>query len=119
MSTSSVIYGKIIFGDKVSSFAGATLHVYLEDVSLADAASVIVGKYIEKNVKFDGEISAFLSFRIEYNDLDLSDRYEIRVHVDVDGDGEVSKGDFINMQSYPVITQGYPTDISVQIKQVT
>jgi uncharacterized lipoprotein YbaY len=119
MSTGAVIKGKIIFKDKASSFTGATLYAYLEDVSLADAASVVLGKYVERNVNFNGETSAFLSFKIEYKDLDFRNRYEIRVHIDVDGDGEVSKGDFINMQSYPVITRGYPTDISILIQQVT
>ncbi|MEO5650029.1 MAG: YbaY family lipoprotein [Ginsengibacter sp.] len=119
MSTDSVINGKITFEEKASSFIGATLHVYLEDVSMADAASVIVGRYVEKKVNFNGETSGFLSFKINYKDLDSGNRYEIRVHIDVNGDGGVSKGDYINVQSYPVITQGYPTDISIRLQQVT
>jgi hypothetical protein len=29
-------------------------------------------------------------------------QYSLAVHFDVDGDGQVSKGDFINTQNYPV-----------------
>ena len=38
--------------------------------------------------------------------------------VDVDGDGKVSVGDYISMQSYPVLTFGYPREVTIEVKKV-
>ena len=52
--------------------------------------------------------------------VDFRRLYAIRVHIDVDNNGKINPGDFVNMQSYPVITHGYPKDnVSVHVKQVT
>ena len=42
----------------------------------------------------------------------------LEVHVDVDNDGKISVGDYINMESYPVLTYGNPNYISVKVKNV-
>jgi hypothetical protein len=40
------------------------------------------------------------------------------VLVDLDGDGKISKGDYISMQSYPVLTFGSPSEVTIEVKQV-
>ena len=37
---------------------------------------------------------------------------------DVDGDGQVSRGDYITMESYPVLTHGYPHVVIVRLRKV-
>lgn len=114
----SIIKGEITFEKDAPSFTGATLHVYLENISFIDAASEVVADYIEWNINFNPNTSNSIPFEIVYKNLDPGDRFAIRVHIDVDKDGKVSKGDFINVQSYPVITFGYPKEITVIVKQI-
>ena len=45
-------------------------------------------------------------------------RYAVRVHVDIDGDGQVSRGDYLNMESYPVLTYGHPSRVTVRVQEV-
>lgn len=118
MNTGSIIKGEITFDKEAPSFTGATLYVYLENVSIIDTASEVVGDYIKWDVNVNPETSDNLPFEIAYQNLDPRDRFAIRVHIDIDKDGKVSKGDFINVQSYPVITFGYPKEISIMVRQV-
>lgn len=44
--------------------------------------------------------------------------YAVNVHVDVDNNSNINSGDFINMESCPVISHGYPKDnVSVHVKE--
>ena len=46
--------------------------------------------------------------------------YAVSVHIDVDNNGKINSGDFISMESYPVITDRYPKDnVIVHVRQVT
>jgi len=118
MDLEIIIKGKLKFEDRDISFTNATMHVYLENVSVVDVSSEIIVHYERKNVNFPNKKSRTLSFEITCRDLDERANYAIRVHIDINRDGKVSKGDFINMQSYPVITFGYPRQISILVRQV-
>jgi len=118
MNLETIIKGELQFEDRVVSFTNATMCVYLENVSVADASSEIAGYYERKNVNFPNDKSKTLSFEISGRDLDEHENYAVRVHIDIDRDGNVSKGDFINMQSYPVVTFGHPRQISILVRQV-
>lgn len=118
MDSPTIIKGEIKFEGHALPFTDATLRVYLENVSLADASSDVVASYERRKVNYPGSNRTTLSFEIAVNELDENESYAIRVHVDLKGDGSVSKGDFISMQSYPVATFGYPNEISVLVKQV-
>jgi hypothetical protein len=118
MDIETIIKGEIKFEDHALSFINATMHVYLENVSVVDASSEVVGFYVRKNVNFPNNRARTLSFEITGRDLDERESYSIRAHIDINGDGSISKGDFISMQSYPVATFGHPCQISVLVRQV-
>jgi hypothetical protein len=44
--------------------------------------------------------------------------YSVRVHVDLDGDRRVSRGDFISTESHPVLTLGRPDRVTVRVREV-
>jgi hypothetical protein len=44
--------------------------------------------------------------------------YTVSVLVDLDGDGQISRGDFVNMASYPVLTFGHPEDVRIRVRRV-
>jgi Uncharacterized protein conserved in bacteria len=113
-----LVTGTIVFEAQVQAFAGATLIVRLEDVSYADAPAGVLAEYVEHGVAFDPQQDSGLKFRLAGPEPDSQSQYAVQAHVDVDGDGVVSSGDFINMQSYPVLTFGHPCDVTVLVRQV-
>ncbi|MDN5751755.1 MAG: YbaY family lipoprotein [Nitrosospira sp.] len=118
MNTVPLVKGKVTFEEVAPPFTGATMYVRLENITFADAASKVVAEYVKRDVAFDPKISSDLTFAITGNLPDPSASYAVRVHIDVDGDGEVSQGDFVSMQSYPVITFGHPSEVSILARQV-
>ena len=118
MNTVLLVKGKITFEEAAPPLTGATMYVRLENITAADIASEAVADYVERDVAFDPKTSSHLSFAIAGNPPDPRTSYAVRVHIDIDGDGEVSKGDFISMQSYPVITFGHPRELSILVRQV-
>jgi hypothetical protein len=42
----------------------------------------------------------------------------VRVHIDVDGDGQISPGDYISMQSYPVALLANAPPVQVHVHRV-
>jgi hypothetical protein len=118
MNTVPLVKGEITFEEDAPPFTGATMYVYLEDITFADITSEVIADYVERDVTFDPKTTKGLSFAIAGKAPDPRASYAVRVHIDIDGDGEVSHGDFISMQSYPVITFGYPREVSILVRQV-
>ena len=118
MNIVPLVEGRITFEKVAPPVTGATMYVRLERITAADIASEAVAEYVERDVALDPKTSSDLSFAIAGNLPDPRASYAVRVHIDIDGDGEVSKGDFISMQSYPVITFGHPREVSILVRQV-
>ena len=119
-----LIKGNIIFDkNNVKSFSGATIYVRLEDVTMQDAPSKLILQQVIKDVSYD-DLTEHNQKKFEFEligdtAIDFQNMYAISVHFDVDNNGKVTLGDFINMESYPVITHGYPKDkVSVHVRQV-
>lgn len=97
--------------------AGATLHIYVEDVSRADAAATRVA---ELATPLDRPLAAgaSLPFALNVPEVDARVRYNVRVHLDATGSGTVTSGDQITTQSYPVLTPGAPDEIAINLTAV-
>jgi uncharacterized lipoprotein YbaY len=113
-----LVTGIIVFEAQAPAFAGATLIVRLEDVSYDDAPAGVLAEYVEHGVAFDPQRHSGLRFRLAGPEPDPQAQYAVQAHVDVDGDGVVSSGDFINMRSYPALTFGHPREVTVLVRQV-
>ncbi|MEO8379969.1 MAG: YbaY family lipoprotein [Acidobacteriota bacterium] len=79
--------------------AGASVIVQVRDAGLADASSTTVAE--KRRTWRVGK-----PLRVQFDLEEASESLIVWAHVDVDGDGEVSKGDYITMQSYPVRDEG-------------
>lgn len=117
MST-QIVSGELTFDPNIRLPSGAKARVALLETSRADApAQVITEKVIT-------EIAALVNrgrpvpFVLPGVVTDQRGSYTVSVHVDLDGDGQVGEGDFITMQSYPVLTYGNPSRVSVRVKEV-
>lgn len=114
-----VVKGIIVFDEYVKPFSGSTVHICLEEVSLQDAPSRRIAEQVIRNVSYNKIDIKKIEFVIHGQvALDVHATYSIRVHGDVDNDGKISKGDLITVQSYPVLTHGYPDNILITLKEV-
>jgi uncharacterized lipoprotein YbaY len=116
--TNSLISGDIRFAERPSLPEGAKIYVSLLDISLADAPSKVVVEQVLTGIAEKANSGKLISFTIDGKIENAQSSYSISVLVDVDGDGKRSKGDFINMQSYPVLTFGHPSQVSVLVKPI-
>jgi uncharacterized lipoprotein YbaY len=112
-----LVIGEVTFEEDAPPFTDATMYVYLENITVADIAAEVVDDYVEQGVAYDPNTTT-LSFAMAGKALDPRASYSVRVHIDIDGDGKVSQGDFISTQSYPVITFGHPRKVSILVRQI-
>ncbi len=94
------------------------MRIMLEDVSRVDAASVGVAEQIIDGVSYDPTDRASLAFSLHGEVPDDRANYAIRVHIDVDRDDRVSRGDYVTMESFPVLTRGHPDRVTVRVREV-
>jgi uncharacterized lipoprotein YbaY len=96
---------------------GAVVHLKLEDVSRLDAAAVVVAEAVLSLV--DGaSAGANIPFSITVATTDETATYGVRVHVDTTGSGDISPGDLVSSQAYPVLTQGHPDRVFVEARKI-
>ena len=109
--------GRIWFDDAAGRLSGATLRVKLEEVSRADAPARDISQLVISNFSHSpGEPP--IDFVLNVDEIDPRERYEVRVHLDLDGNGRYAAGDQITTQSYPVLTQGYPDTIEIRLQRI-
>lgn len=113
-----IVEGDILFEDVSSSFSGATVYIRIEDVSIADAASKVVVEKSIHNVACAVGGQCSIPFSIRYSDLDERAMYTLSVHVDVDGSGVITPGDYITMESYPLSSSQAHVKINIKVRQV-
>lgn len=113
------VSGKLVFDPAPvsSSLDAARVYVRLEDTTMLDVAAVeVVQQEILLN---DQDLSrGQLTFDLPVVHPDPSHSYNVRAHVDMDGDGGISRGDYISVQGYPVLTFGFPTHVRIRLRLV-
>ncbi len=116
----TLISGELHFDTVASPFDNATIHVRLLDVTHLDRESKVVGEMTLKSVSFDGKKENSLAFLIEGSSENIVDNadYIVTVHVDIENTGELSQGDYITTQSFPVLTHGYPIHVVVSLNEI-
>jgi uncharacterized lipoprotein YbaY len=113
-----LVRGEIIFDGEVKPFSEGTIYVRLEDVSLLDAPSKLISEQVIGKISYDPTINGTIKFALYGKVTNVQASYIVSVHVDVDNNGKISSGDFINMESYPVLTYGYPDHVLVHVRKV-
>jgi hypothetical protein len=89
------------------------LVVQVRDARLQDAPATVVGEIRGKVESAQGALLATVEVAAESEVADLT----VWAHVDADGDGGVSRGDFVTVQSYP-LPAGPAPRMQVTVKRV-
>jgi putative lipoprotein len=116
VTRAAVVYVEVLLPPGVVEGPAGEVVVRVEDVSRADAPARVVG---EARLGTRGVAAAFpLAASVPVDLVDERCAYAVRVHVDVDGDGQVSAGDYVSTQAHPVLTRGAPARVAVPVRQV-
>jgi hypothetical protein len=111
------ISGTIRFEDVRQPAEDVTIYVRVEEVSRLDAPASRVVEAVLRGVHvFPG--SRPIPFVIREVLPAQSRRYVVRAHADVDGDGKVSRGDYVSVQSYPVLTTSEADRVDIVVREV-
>ena len=107
------IWGDILFDKPAVLCSSTSVYVRVLDFSLADAPAKIIVEKKLLNPTLKKEPVDRTLYSLQCPKLDKSRMYTMDVHVDITGDGDVSKGDYITMESYPVKSD---SDIRIDLK---
>ena len=118
MEEKNTVRGQVVLPDIELAAQTAELIVQVEDVSRADASSIIVGEQRIPRVPLQAGMVLPFTVEIPAGRVVPTHSYSVRVHVDMSGSGKIEVGDLITMQSYPVLTQGYGNEANVTVKPV-
>lgn len=110
--TAQLVTGRAVLREPVEG--GSTLHIYVEDVSRADAASVRAAA-LELPLAASLPAGAEVPFELRVEGLDPDARYEVRAHLDRSGNGEIESGDLVSVESHPVLTRGAPDRVDIAL----
>lgn len=117
--TSPIVKGEVVFTETVPAFDHATIHIQLEDVSIADAGAFILGRETITKVQHnpDSNQGTVINFEIYLKDVEKIDPknfYGIRVWVEMYSDGTNSSKGLYTDQSYRVLTQGFGNFVRIE-----
>jgi hypothetical protein len=108
-----VVTVEVFVDGPAASVAGAPVIVQVRDTSLQDARASVLGEA-------RGTVAGGEGQRLAAVDVHVSDprgEPSVWVHVDMDRDGRVSRGDYITVQSYPVLGRA-SASLRVVVKRV-
>lgn len=114
----TLVTGQILLPAGAAVKASAVAHVNLLDTSLADAPSSVVASAKRSDIAAGIARGEALTFALQGQLKSERASYCVEVHIDQEGDGKVRLGDFVNAQSYPVTSFGFPDHISVRTVKV-
>ena len=92
---------------------GAPVRVEVRDVTLQDVASTTLAR---RDTAVSSTVGPVATVELEVGPHRGGDR-TVWAHVDADGSGRVSKGDYVTTQSYPVPANG-EGKVVVEVRQV-
>ncbi|ABE52071.1 YbaY family lipoprotein [Methanococcoides burtonii] len=116
--TGDGVQGNIIFDEPVESFSNATIYLKVEDVSLQDVSSVTISENFISSVSMDADDIQTVPYLIYHPELDERMTYSLSVHVDVNGDGSLSNGDYYSTWHNPVPTESGMHDLDVHVEMI-
>ena len=118
MEHSNQVTGQIVLPDSAVPPGAARVIVQIEDVSRADAPSIVIAEESLENVELSPGRTVPFILTVPTDILDASKHYSVRAHIDISGSGTVDRGDFVSTQSHPVLTRGFGNEAVVPVKRV-
>ena len=118
MSQQPLVTGEVRFEPQPPPFGGARLRVQLQDVTQADAPARVVAEQVIEGVSRGGETTGVPFTLLGSAELDPRSTYILSAHLDLSNSGEITPGDFITMESFPVRAGDRPARVDVTVRRV-
>lgn len=98
------IRGEIKLIPPGTAFEKADVIVSVEDVSVKDVPVKRLAQRTFKDVSYDGRPDSVIKFTIDGLRPEPKNQYQVRVLIDLDHSGRISKGDYRSTRPTPVFT---------------
>ncbi len=112
-----VLSGKLFLPDDVSDIKNTTIFVSVEDISKQDISSETICKKTYRNVTFS-KFEHVFPFSLDVPITDEKLHLIVKIHVDVDEDGQLSVGDYITTGMFSVLTRGYSDVVDIKLEKI-
>ena len=113
----SLVKGEIVFDQPPQLPPAAVVRIALQDTSEADAPATVVAEQVLRGASREANEHGLVRFALPFESAGERRSLSLSAHVDLNGDGRLEKGDYINMQSYPV-SAAQLDDIAIHVKQI-
>lgn len=112
------LHGQVEFAAVPHAVRGGTLRVRLIDVSRADAPASTVAEEVIPGVTIQSAADR-VGFVLDVPHLDRGHRYAVEAHLDVNGSGETSVGDYRTMEHFAVRPESVDQRVTVRVRPVS
>jgi uncharacterized lipoprotein YbaY len=110
------IQGAIVLPTNAPRGIGRRVTVEVRDVSVQDAPSIVIARKDLTDVTL--EPTGQLNFELEVPDVDASHALSLRVHISMDGSGQIKDGDLLTTSSCPITPHGATARVTVSPKVI-
>lgn len=109
--------GTIEFQAPGAHSGSATVYVRLLDTSIADRDALVIAEH-RFQINLGDDPSPAFSLEVPVERIHANRRYEISALVDLDGDGEISVGDFYSTRATIVNPRSSAEHISIPVTRI-
>ncbi|WP_214044814.1 protease inhibitor I42 family protein [Methanomethylovorans sp.] len=110
----NMLTGNISFEGQNISFSNATAYIIIEDVNSADNSPRVVAEQTIQGIYINQRTNGIIHYAVPTDELEQDKEYLLSVHIDVDGNGNISQSDYVTIQRYPLISNSKVLDVIVQ-----
>jgi uncharacterized lipoprotein YbaY len=115
---SQSIAGEILIDPSTPAFSDAAGYVYLEDVGRLDAPASIIDEQVIEGISHQAGEETVIPFSLTAPLPEPQENVNIRAHIDLDGDRQISSGDLITIESYPIDRSETAEVVRVRVRGV-
>src|SRR5712671_6130340 len=101
----------VVLGADLPSFSGATLRARLEDVTYADRPATALDERVVRDVAHRAGAEQRVHVVFDASGADPSAHYTVAAHLARHDGEDIRPGDYLTVESYPVLTSGHPSRI--------
>jgi hypothetical protein len=112
------VTGVIELPSSLSRSLSATAYVRVEEVTYVDRPAKRLGEATLSDIADVDIERGFVRFEVTVADPQDRATCTVRAHLDLDGDGLVSRGDWVSTEHTPVLGADDPREIMIKLRRV-
>jgi hypothetical protein len=114
-----MVRGVIELPSEIKRSVPAQVYIRVEEVSRADALAQLLGQIVLRNLTTSDFLRGTIPFELPVADPGEGALCTVRVHLDLDGNGVVSSGDYVSAEHIPVLDSSAPSEPRIKLRRVS